>query len=249
MIWANCNGVKHIAPLRGTLYRIVESQEQVATLGYVDTLEEQAILEDLLENVKPPYPANSASFHYLLKTPFRYPPLPWGSRFGRRHEPSLFYGGTSVQTTLAEAAYYRFVFWRSIDAPAIKNTLRSEHTLFDVGYQTQKGVTLQNPPFDQYLADLTHPTRYDACQTLGSNMRQAGVEAFEYPSARDPRKGFCVGLFSLKAFANKQPRHNHAWLCELDGQQASFKQAGEQVLHTFKLDDFLIDAAFPMPAN
>jgi hypothetical protein len=38
------------------LYRLVENQEQVATLGYVDTLEEQAVLEELLETSKPDYP-------------------------------------------------------------------------------------------------------------------------------------------------------------------------------------------------
>ncbi len=88
MIWQACRGAEHIGPLAGELFRLVESQAQVATLDYVDTLAEQALLEDLLETVKPPWPADSARLHYLLRTPFRYPPLPWGSRFGQRHEPA-----------------------------------------------------------------------------------------------------------------------------------------------------------------
>src|SRR3546814_9169694 len=115
-------------------------QEQVATLGYGDTLEEQALLESLIDAAKPPYPEDDAGYHYLLKTPFRYPPLPWGSRFGRTHEPGIFYGGGSVGTTLAESAYYRFVFWHSMDAPPPKAQIHSQHTLFSVGYKTPQGV-------------------------------------------------------------------------------------------------------------
>ena len=99
------------------------SQEQIATLGYVDTLAEQALLEQMLDDVKPPYRADTDGLHYLLKTPFRYPPLKWGSRFGRIHEPGIFYGGCSTEATLAEAAYYRFVFWYSMDGEPVKETI------------------------------------------------------------------------------------------------------------------------------
>ena len=83
-LWRECRGEQAIAPLRGKLVRLVESQEQVATLQLVDTLEEQALLEELIETSKPHLPPSSETLHYLLKTPFRYPPLRWGSRFGRR---------------------------------------------------------------------------------------------------------------------------------------------------------------------
>jgi hypothetical protein len=55
---------------------MVESQEQIATRGYVDTLAEQSVLEELLEESKPAYPDKTTDLHYLLKTPFRYPPPP-----------------------------------------------------------------------------------------------------------------------------------------------------------------------------
>ena len=48
-VWEACGGARNIEPISGTLYRLVESQEQVATLSYVDTLEEQEMLEALLE--------------------------------------------------------------------------------------------------------------------------------------------------------------------------------------------------------
>ena len=107
MVWDACNGAQQIGSLKGTLYRLVESQEQVATLGYVDTLDEQALLEEMLESTKPVYREGLMTYHYLLSTPFRYPPLKWGSRFGAVHEPSIFYGGSTVDVTLAESAYYR----------------------------------------------------------------------------------------------------------------------------------------------
>ncbi len=50
MIWDTCHGSRYIAPLKGTLYRLIESQAQIATLGHVDTLEEQTLLEEMLSN-------------------------------------------------------------------------------------------------------------------------------------------------------------------------------------------------------
>ncbi|HSC68260.1 MAG TPA: RES family NAD+ phosphorylase [Cellvibrio sp.] len=248
MIWDACEGATHLQTVSGTAWRLVESQEQIATLGYVDTLEEQALLEELLDSVKPPYPANSDSYHYLLKTPFRYPPLRWGSRFGRIHEPGIFYAGCDTQTTLAESAFYRFVFWHSIDSKPIKNTITSAHTLFCVNYQSQRGMKLQAAPFDQFLPQLTHPQDYSASQQLGSDMRAARVEAFEYQSARAQQQGCCVGLFVTAALAQKKPTNMAQWLCELGATEVAFKQLGQKEIIRFPLDNFLIDGRLPMPA-
>lgn len=254
MIWDACDGARQIEPISGILFRLVESQEQIATLGYVDTLEEQALLESLLERVKPVYPiytdasSTSDGYHYLLKTPFRYPPLKWGSRFGRTHEPSLFYGGASIAATLAEAAYYRFVFWFSMDGIPVKNTLRTEHTLFSVGYTAAKGVRLQAASFTAYLGELTHPQHYLPCQLLGTAMRESGVEAFEYQSARATPTEVCVGLFTLNAFAQKQPLEMSQWLCEISAREAAFKQVGNSALTRFAIDAFLVEGELPFPA-
>ena len=77
MIWDELNGTEHIQPIEGLAYRLVENQEESATLGYVDTLDEQALLEELIDNIKPRYLKGTGHLHYLLKTPFLYPPLPW----------------------------------------------------------------------------------------------------------------------------------------------------------------------------
>ena len=246
-LWVNCEGPKQIKQLSGQLFRLVESQQQVATLSYVDTLAEQAVLEQLLEKVKPALPEATEPLHYLLKSPFRYPPLQWGSRFGSVFEPGIFYGACAVTSCLAESAYYRFIFWASIDAKAPKASLRSQHSLFSVGYSSAKAVALHQPPFSAYSAELTAKTNYHQSQQLGTAMRNAGVELFEYQSARDPNHGICVGLFSPKAFTSSKPDHSSLWLCELSADLVVFKQHGEAELYQYPLELFLLDGELPWP--
>ena len=77
-IWTQCAGASRIRALKLTAWRAVEAQHQVSTRKLVDSLEEQQLLESLIDAVKPPAP-HGARFHYLLSTPFRYPPLRHGS--------------------------------------------------------------------------------------------------------------------------------------------------------------------------
>lgn len=100
-----CNGAEYIHPLKVNVIRLVESQEQVATTKLVETLEEQHQLESLLESTKPAQPEGAGHYHYLIWTPFRYPPLPYGSRFGNRAQHGIFYGSLDDKTALAECAY------------------------------------------------------------------------------------------------------------------------------------------------
>ncbi|XID75836.1 RES family NAD+ phosphorylase [Alkanindiges sp. WGS2144] len=234
------------------MYRLVESQEHIATRQLVDTLEEQAILEEMLETVKPPYPHHSGHLHYLLKTPFRYPPLKWGSRFGRTFEPSIFYGGCSVDVTLAESAYYRFVFWHSMDGKPPKNTLRSEHTLFSVGYHSDQGIQLQSAPFDVHLDLIAHPINYSHPQQLGTAMRNDGVAVFEYPSARASNHATshatCVGLFTASAFSQHSPLDRQQWFCDVGSDEVIFKAVECSHIFYFELSQFLYQGVFAMPA-
>ena len=135
------------------MQRLVESQEQVATNALVRTLAEQALLERLIEGTKPRPPPAADGLHYLLLTPFRYPPLRYGSRFGRRTEPSLFYGARGIETVLAEGAYYRFVFWSGMEA-APAEALKTRHTVFRTQIQTERGLRLQEPPFSMFATQL-----------------------------------------------------------------------------------------------
>ena len=228
-IWEACQGPEQIRRVAGVLFRMVESQEQVATLGYVDTLEEQALLEQMLDEVKPPYRPDTDGLHYLLRTPFRYPPLRWGSRFGRIHEPGIFYGGCGTDATLAEAAYYRFVFWYSMDAAPVKEAIRSEHTLFSAAYRSERGIKLHEPPFSAFSAAITHPADYAQTQLLGTAMREAGVDAFEYPSARDPQRGLCVGLFYPPRSASPSPASRASGCASLVPERCGSSRSGTRM--------------------
>lgn len=247
-LWANYEDVV-IAPIRGRLVRLVESQGQVATLQLVDTLEEQALLEELLETSKPRMPPPAEPLHYLLKTPFRYPPLRWGSRFGRRHEPSLFYGALKLETAMAESAFYRFVLWEGMSEPPPSGRILSEHASFEARFQVQKGVRLQLPPFREHEGELCDPSDYSVCQGLGSAMREAGIEAFEYRSARCQQGGTNVALFAPSAFTEKRPRNLMPWLCETTAEYVAFKHA--QVPDSprlYRREQYLLDGRLPYPA-
>ncbi len=67
--WQSIDWEKVIRPIHGTLYRLVESQEQIATRQLVDTLEEQALLEEMLDAVKPPYPYRFIFWHSMQAPP------------------------------------------------------------------------------------------------------------------------------------------------------------------------------------
>jgi RES domain-containing protein len=249
-IWAACGAGAPVVSLAGTLLRLVESQEQVATRRLVGSLEEQALLEELLEVSKPPLPASVsevAGLHYLLATPFRYPPLRHGSRFGRPFEPSLFYAALTTPTVLAEAAYYRLVFWFGMASPPA-SSLSTQHTLFGAAYRTERGLRLTVPPFDAWQAALTDRAGYTATQRLGTAMREAGIAAFEYRSARDPAGGINLALFVPTALASPRPTFSQAWLGETGGEGVRFYCPEERQVFAFALADFTVDGRLPMPA-
>lgn len=232
----------------GTLHRLVESQEQVATSRLVDgDLDKQALLEALLEPSKPPRVSGTEHLDYLLATPWRYPPLKYGSRFGQRYERSLFYGGLSEQTTLAESAFYRWVFLLDMDEPPDK--LRSQHTLYNARYRTEKGLRLNSSPFIEYELDLTHKSRYQETQALGSAMRTAGIEAFEFKSARDPAGGNNVALIEPVALISSSAEKQRAWLCATSQHEVLFSHRGmPSVVKRFQIEDFMVNGQLPRPA-
>jgi hypothetical protein len=189
----------------------------------------------------------ATGLHYLLSTPFRYPPLRYGSRFGTRYEPSLFYGARDLKPALAETAYYRLLFWSGMKTPPPAGKLLTEHTAFGARLAVETGLCLQEPPFQAYRARLTDPADYSQTQALGSSMRKAGIEAFEYPSARDPENGINIALFHPGAFARPRPLWQEPWLCETTSEGVSFynKPYGTQ---RYPLEIFLVEGHLPSPA-
>jgi hypothetical protein len=248
-IWAACGGNAVFTPLDGMLFRSVLAERHVAlaTGRLVSTLDEHAVLEALLEKSKPPLPTGTGRLHYLLATPFRYPPLPQGSRFGQRHEASLFYGSLSVETVLFESAYYRLAFWQGMTAPP-NEPLTAGHTLFSADYACAHGIKLHQPPFNAWQADLTDRRSYAVTQALGSAMRGAGVEAFEFASARDPNGGLNVALFTPFGLVHPSPGLCQDWFSETTAGGVVFYCRDDGSIHDFYLATFLVNGVLPVPA-
>lgn len=193
---------------RGRLWRAVEAQHRAATIRLVDTLDEQAQLERLLDASKPPVPAPAASLHFLLATPFRYPPRhPGGSRFRSPLDPGVFYGASEIRTACAELGYWR---WRFLtDSPALPALAPVPHTLFCCRIDGT-AIDLRAAPLVRDAALWTSPDDYRHCQHLGVQARAAGIAAIRYRSVRDPRGGACAAVLTPAAFASP-PEAEQSW--------------------------------------
>jgi hypothetical protein len=108
-------------------------------------------------------------------------------------------------------------------------------------------VRLQQPPFNAYQQVLSDKASYQQTQPLGTAMRSAGVDLFQYCSARHPQQQLCIGLFSAAAFTKNQPDSTSQWLCELSGEHVVFKQAGDSALYQFNAGLFMVDGKLPRP--
>ena len=113
-------------------WRAVEAQHVVSTLRLTDSNpEKQDLLERILEESKPPLPPEAVGLHYLLATPFRYPPSVYGSRFRGTLDPGVLYSALQRRTACAEMGYWR---WRFVsDSDGLAEIAASPQTLFQSG--------------------------------------------------------------------------------------------------------------------
>lgn len=249
-IWTRCAGASRLRALRLEPWRAVEAQHQVSTRKLVDSAAEQELLEELIDGAKPADPTRGRS-HYLLATPFRYPPLRYGSRFGTRFERGIWYGSEALRTVFAEVAYYRLVFLEGTTADL--GTITTQLTAFTARARTAKGVDLTRPPFDAFRRAIASPAKYDATQDLGAAMRDAGVELIRYPSARDrdePAAGVNVAAFTPAVFGAAKPRNLQTWHCTASRQSVEFAKRdyfGHDA-HVFSRNEFLVRGKLPAPA-
>ena len=246
-IWTRCAGDSEIHELRLDPWRAVEAQHQLSTRKLVSSADEQIVLEELIDGAKPPDRTHGRR-HYLLTTPFRYPPLRHGSRFGTRREHGIWYGSDTRETAFAEVAYYRLVFLEGTHADL--GVVSTPLTLFRVKLRSPRGVDLTVPPFAAHRRAIASPERYDSSQALGAAMRAAGVELFRYPSARDPNGGANVGAFTPEVFGRAKPRDFESWQCTATRDVVELAKRdyfGREVL-TFARETFLVGGKLPAPA-
>lgn len=190
------------------LWRAVEAQHRVSTMVLVDTLDEQALLESILDESKPAIDASQRSLHYLLFTPFRYPPLPNGSRFRGPFDPGVFYGAEAIRTACAELGYWR---WRLLsDSPRLHSIPPVPQTLFRTAV-AGPAIDLREPPLSAREREWTDPDDYTACQQLAREAREDGVRLIRYRSVRDPEPGVCAAVMSHAAFVRPVPEESQTW--------------------------------------
>ncbi len=233
-------------PLSGLLWRVVEDQSEIATIALVDTVDEQVRLEELLEGTKPPYPEGVPK-DYLLATPFRYPPLKWGSRFGTRQDVSIFYGSLAKDTSLAELAYYRFVFLEGVEGDLPNPVVRAGYDLFSAKFSFDPGIDLTKEPFAGHKERLAHTSRYDATQALGADLREARIQGILYLSARCPKGGLNAAILEPAGLLSKRPLAIIKCYCEATQERVAIK-VDRQTLFEFKREQFLVEGKLPMPA-
>ncbi len=215
-IWTPAALASEARPYAGRVWRLVEAQHKVSTLKLVDTLAEQALLEDLVEATKPKVPAECAHLSYLLASPFRYePPYPYGSRFRRAGRTAgVYYAAETPETAVAEMAFYRLLFFAESPATPWPRDL-ADYTAFSATVATVAALDLTVPPLNGDAALWTDPTRYGPCQGLAEAARAGAVELIRYRSVRDPSAGCNVALLTCRGFADPQPGERQTWRVRL----------------------------------
>ncbi|QND49873.1 RES family NAD+ phosphorylase [Rhizobium lusitanum] len=214
--WTPAELSSEARPISGRYWRLVEAQHQVSTLKLVDTLEEQALLETLLEESKPALPPECAGLDYLLATPFRYGAIyPHGSRFRRAGRTlGVFYASEQIETALAEMSFYRLLFFSdSPQTPLPANA--AEYTAFAAAIATEQAIDLTLPPLERNREAWADPVNYEACQSLADAARAGSVDAILYQSVRDPKGGKNIALLTARAFAAREPVERQTWRIRL----------------------------------
>lgn len=176
---------EHFTTYSALLWRCVESQNQISSDRLVEDPDDQPILEELIEEVKPPIPEEARHLPKLVATPFRY----WhqsSSRFRRANEkPGILYTSETETTSVIEMAYHRLKFLsRSPDARESKNVV--EHSTYTVRTEMVRTLDLMAQPYVRRRPDWTDPDDYTGCQDFAALARVIETQALRYESVRDP---------------------------------------------------------------
>ncbi|MGS0744232.1 RES family NAD+ phosphorylase, partial [Glaciimonas sp. GG7] len=205
--WMPIVDVSDIQTITMSGWRAVEGQHLIATMVLADSIDEQHLLETILETSKPPIPPEAASLHWLLFTPFRYPPLPTGSRFRAPYDPGVFYATDEQRTACAELGYWR---WRFLMDSELETIEPLQQTLFQSAIKGSS-IDLRLAPYVAERGKWTHSTDYAACQAIGRAARLHAIEMVRYESVRDPAASGCVAVLSPGGFSELKPIKHETW--------------------------------------
>lgn len=222
----------------GTVWRLVEAQHRISTNRLAAGIDDQALLESLVEEVKPVMPRAARGLHYLLATPFRYGHAK-ASRFRRVHEkPGIFYGSEHAATAVAETAYWRLLFF-SRSPGFVPPTTVVEHTAFTVPIAVERALDLTVAPFDERAEQWSNPADYAACQDFAARARAIDTQAIRYGSARDPGRHANIALFDPQAFTASVPTFEQTWQFRYEaGLMTAYAAFPSSERYAFSFDEF-----------
>jgi hypothetical protein len=195
------------AALRG--WRAVEAQHVVSTLRIAGNDPDlQDLLERILEENKPALPAEVAGLHYLLATPFRYPPAHHGSRFRSWSDPGVLYAALERRTACAEMGYWR---WRFVqDSEGLREIPASPQTVFQL-VARGPAIDLLQGSFSERDPLWSDTVDYTATQALGRVARGEEIGLIVYRSVRDPKGGTCFAVLRPEALRPGRPVAQETW--------------------------------------
>jgi len=215
----------------GKGWRAVEAQHLVSTLRLTgNDPVRQDLLERILEESKPPLPEHTAGLHYLLATPFRYPPSRSGSRFRAWPEPGVLYAAEHRRTACAELGYWR---WRFVqDSAGLSEIPAAAQTVFQLGV-TGVGIDLRKEPLVRWHTNWTDPVSYSQTQRLAKDVRNQNVFWIAYESVRDPEHGLCYAVLDPRALRPRQPLARETWYLTVTQRRSIWQREGERFVFEF----------------
>jgi RES domain len=242
-IWTRAELLASSLIIEAVAWRAVEAQHRVSTMKLVDSLEEQAALERVLEATKPPVPADCTHLHYLLFSPFRYARSnPYASRFRRAGAPEgVFYASASPETAIAEIVFYRFLFYAESPGTPLPGNA-AEYTVFAVQLRADPGLDLTRPPMSAHLGAWTNTADYAPCHSLADAARAEAIQAICYPSVRDVQRRLNYAVLTPAAFAQPAPLAYQSWHVLLRSEGALAKCEAPATGLTFRKRDFDIES-------
>lgn len=225
-------------------WRIVETQEIAATRAVTASARSQSRLEELLDGTKPAIPADCKGLDYRLFTPFRYPPLEYGSRFGAAHERGIFYGSVCLETAFAEASVYLWLFQSGLAELGPLEQIHAQRTAFEFMLKKEEGVLLREVVSDDDLAHICAPHDWQSSQHKGMQLRKQGAGYLIYPSARW-QNGENIAVFNPLAFGKQTPLQSTQWRLQMNHEYCWFSDG--KTAYEYWHVDFAVNGAIAHP--
>lgn len=232
-------------PSSGKVWRIIEHQEQAATRRITRSAPAQSRLEELLDQNKPVYLPGSEQLHWLLKTPFRYPPLAHGSRFGSPFEPGILYAARELHTAMTESAVYLWLFRAALYDPGPLERISDGRTAihFPVSHDRFSDLSAN----EEYRQQISDPANYQFSQALGTRLREADAAAIWFHSARTEQGVNCAILNPGAIPTGTVPEESH-WQLQLDETYCWWGQVGGESFEVHYQEVANSSGTIPHPA-